>query len=304
MSRSKRIGGLTTIDRGQRVSVRTIEACCKINLGLHVLRRRDDGFHEIETVLYPLPWCDRVSFEPADDHAFTCSDPHLPVDNSNLCVKARLAFEERFGSAAPVKIHLDKCVPYGSGLGGGSSDAAAVLRYLAGQAGIDPTDEHLVELAGEVGSDVPFFLLDGPAHGTGRGEKLERIEVDFPYHVVIATPGVSVSTGDAYAGILPRDLSARPSAGIGLAALITEGNAGLWRSSLVFGAFPQLERIKSTIYGAGADYASLSGSGSAIYGLFSDGDSAAAAAHVLLQRQISGWVGDSVSGRAFQVAIR
>jgi 4-diphosphocytidyl-2-C-methyl-D-erythritol kinase len=296
------------------VSTETVDACCKINLGLHVLRKRDDGYHDIETVLFPIPWCDAVSFTHADAHSFSCSDPRLPVDATNLCVKARLAFEERFGETGGLEIHLDKRVPYGSGLGGGSSDAAAVLRFLAASFGIAPTDRQLLELAGEIGSDVPFFLLDAPAFATSRGERLEPVAFDFPYHIVIATPDVSVNTGHAYGGVIPRvrrSLDGTTTSATALVEVVRANDTGLWRTGLindfeafVFGAFPQLERLKGSLYGARAQYAALSGSGSAVYGLFSEERAAESAARVLQERGIAGWIGDRHRGKAFAQPVR
>lgn len=288
---------------------RTILAPCKVNLGLQILRKRDDGYHDIVSVLLHVPWHDVVAAQPAHIHHFTCSDPLLPTDESNLCVRARLAFESVFGSSAGVHLHLDKRVPYGAGLGSGSSDAAAVLLLLADLAGIDRSDERLFRAAASVGSDVPFFLQDRPALVTGRGDVLTPVEYEFPFALVIVTPDVSISTADAYVGVRPREVPAGPTsteAGSALLATVRTNDLALWRDELVndfepfvFSTFPQLERLKGSLYGLGAGYAALSGSGSAVFGVFKNEGGARGAAEALSARGLRGWWGDAAGRNAW-----
>ncbi|MDX1419144.1 MAG: 4-(cytidine 5'-diphospho)-2-C-methyl-D-erythritol kinase, partial [Rubricoccaceae bacterium] len=148
------------------------DAPAKINLGLHVLRRRADGFHDVETVLVPIGWADGLTARPAPGLRFTCSDPALPTDDGNLVVRAARALAGWAGVAPAAALHLAKRVPYGAGLGSGSSDAAHTLRLLARLWGLDVPADALHGLAAGLGSDVPFFLGDGPALATGRGEVL------------------------------------------------------------------------------------------------------------------------------------
>ena len=301
-------------------------AGCKINLGLHVLRRRSDGYHDIESVLIPVPWYDTIQVEPAEKDEFSCSDLLLPVDERNLCVRAVHLFRGRFGQTRPLRIHLEKNLPTGAGLGGGSSDAAAILRGLARLNDIPASEPDLMTIAAALGSDVPFFLLDRarvsghgphtaeprevPALATGRGEILEALTSTdggafrFPYALVIATPDVSISTADAYAGVTPNDY-ARPS----LREAVVSGSPTMWRASIandfepfVFSAFPQLSVVKDMLYGAGALYASLSGSGSAVYGVFAEIGASTDATRVLVERGVTGWCGTMEGGYALSEA--
>jgi 4-diphosphocytidyl-2-C-methyl-D-erythritol kinase len=174
-------------------------APAKINLTLRVLGRRADGFHELETLMVKLPaLADVLEFTPAEAPAFTCDDPTVPADERNLVVRAARAFEQATSIPWHVRISLQKNIPHGAGLGGGSSDAAATLlalNHLAGQPlGLD----RLSELAAAIGSDVPFFLTPGAASCSGRGEKLRTVEDPPPLRVLLLKPAFGVSTPDAY----------------------------------------------------------------------------------------------------------
>ena len=257
-------------------------APAKINLGLHVLRRRPDGYHDIETVFLRIPWYDTVRARPADTLTFTCSDPSLPVDEENLCVQAARRLTACAGVQRGAALHLEKRLPYGAGLGSGSSDAAATLLLLRDLWALDVPDTELARLAADLGSDVPFFL-DGPAaYATGRGERLEPL-VDpttgapyaCPFHVVVVAPAVHVSTADAYRAVTP-SAAGRPD----LKALVCSNDLARWRTALVndfeavaFSMHPELAQIKRTLLDAGAGYAALSGSGAALFGLFEDPES-------------------------------
>jgi len=278
---------------------RSRRAPAKINLGLHVLRKRDDGFHDIETVFYRIDWADTVTVEPASDVAMTCSDSTLPVDEGNLCIQAALALKEAAGVEEGVHIHLEKKIPYGAGLGGGSSDAAATLMLLADmwlnddQAGSMPRAEVyalLHEVGAGIGSDVPFFLEEArAAYATGRGEKLtplaapgEPREFELPYSLVVVAPPVEVSTPEAYQRVTPDDQH-RPH----LPDVVASLDVARWRRALVndfelpmVKAFPEIEDARVLLKEAGAAYVSLTGSGSAMYGVFEAEEEATAAADV------------------------
>jgi 4-diphosphocytidyl-2-C-methyl-D-erythritol kinase len=272
-------------------------APAKINLGLHVLRKRSDGYHDIETVFHRIDWADTVSVEPADEVVMTCSDPSLPVDEGNLCVQAALALKDAAGVSEGVQIHLKKRVPYGAGLGGGSSDAAATLLLLsdmwldADAAGAMPRAEvHalLHDVGAAVGSDVPFFLKGATAaYATGRGEQLAPLpsqvggEEGFhlPHDVVVVVPPVQVSTPDAYRRVTPDDQH-RPD----LRKVVRSLDLARWRRALVndfempiMDAFPEIGDVRELLVEAGASYVSLTGSGSAMYGVFETRDTAKAA---------------------------
>lgn len=177
-----------------------VDAPAKVNLSLRVLRRRDDGFHEIDTLMVRLPGlADRLTFRAAEAFSFSCDAAGVPVDESNLVVAAVRKYEAASGAACRFHIHLEKQVPHGAGLGGGSSDAASTLRSLDELAGDPLGREKLVELAASIGSDVAFFLGYGAMRCTGRGEFLEAVD-DAPPRMplVLLKPSFGVSTPAAY----------------------------------------------------------------------------------------------------------
>ncbi|MGB0292880.1 MAG: 4-(cytidine 5'-diphospho)-2-C-methyl-D-erythritol kinase [Luteolibacter sp.] len=179
----------------------TLPAPAKINLSLRVLRRRDDGFHEIESLMTPLPGLvDHITISDAgsDTFRFSCSDPTLEPGESNLVVKAIRAFEKASGLEVNCAIHLEKHIPHGAGLGGGSSDAATTLLALNDWYNSPVDEEMLVKIAGDIGSDVPFFMLNGPGMVRGRGEIIEAAPAHTPLPVLLLKPAFGVATPDAY----------------------------------------------------------------------------------------------------------
>ena len=229
---------------------------CKINLGLNVLRKRDDGYHDIETCFYPIPWTDILEVIPSDKFEFTVSGNAIPGDD-NLCVKAY-----RLLNTPPAKIHLHKIIPTGAGLGGGSSDAAWTLRLLNDVFQLKLSKDELKKYAAQIGSDCAFFIEDGPMIGTGRGEILRPAKVDLKgKFIVIVKPDVHVSTAEAYSGIVPKGSK------LDLSDIRSLRNDF---EETIFKKYPAIESIKKSLYQAGATYASMSGSGSAVYGIFND----------------------------------
>lgn len=256
------------------------QAPAKLNLGLKILGRRPDGFHELESIFVPLQLADRLSMEVADRDAFSCSDSSLPMDENNLVVKAlRLWREESHRRGRPlchqaVQLHLHKNIPAGAGLGGGSSDAAACLLLLEEHLGEGDPGFPLAELALKLGSDVPFFLQPGWCHVTGRGEILTPIEPLFQDAVVVLWPGLHVSTGWAYAE-LSRWLTKQGAyASFHGSHDFVNGHAdpSTWPENdfetVVFAAHPQLREAKALLKRMGARFAAMSGSGSALFALF------------------------------------
>ncbi|WP_420455188.1 4-(cytidine 5'-diphospho)-2-C-methyl-D-erythritol kinase [Rubrivirga sp.] len=265
-------------------------APAKVNLGLHVLRRRADGFHDLATVFVPIGWADRLSAAPAPELSLTTDDPGLPADGSNLVVRAALALRHWAGDAGlGATLHLEKHVPYGAGLGGGSSDAAAALGLLADVWRLDVPEPDLRTLALGLGSDVPFFLDGVAAYGTGRGERLAPVAdatgrpYRCPFWLVVAVPPVHVSTADAFALVTPSDQD-RPD----LAAAVASNDLGRWRAEVtndfqpsVEAAVPEVRETREALEGAGAAHAVLSGTGSAVVGVFERGAGARAAVESL-----------------------
>ena len=245
----------------------------KINLGLHVLRRTASGFHDLETVFYPVGWSDILEVMPAGTVRYrtrlTMSGQSLPGSSRhNLVRRAALLMQERYG-LPPLRLHLHKQIPAGAGLGGGSSDASFVLKALKDLFSLKADEKTLRSLALSLGSDAPFFLLNRPALATGRGEKLIPLSLSLEgYHLLIIYPDLHLNTGRMFRLITPDDR--RPS----LQEIITLPPEE-WRGQLVndFEAVagklhPGIPQIIRKLYDAGALYASLSGSGSAVYGIF------------------------------------
>lgn len=243
---------------------------CKINLGLNVVSKRSDGYHNIETCFYPVPWTDVLEIIIADRFSFTASGNSIPGDaNTNLCIKAYNLLKQAF-NLAPVAIHLHKVIPTGAGLGGGSSDGAHALRILNRLFNLDLSNEKLKAYALRLGSDCPFFIEDKPMLGTGRGEVLTNLSVNLSgKFLVLVKPDVHVSTADAYSGVRPMPSSQ------GVKDIIEQKTIVEWKDFLkndfeesVFNKYPLIKGIKEKLYQHGAVYASMSGSGSAVVGIF------------------------------------
>lgn len=249
-----------------------IEANCKINIGLNVLRRRADGFHDLETVMMPVCGLfDIVEVERTDVDDVELVVRGIVVDcppEKNLCVKAYRLMRERYGIGG-VRITLDKRVPFGAGLGGGSSDATAVLLALNEEFALSLSEKELIALASELGSDTAFFVRNTPQLCTGRGEVMTPINLPIAgMYLMVAKPEESVSTGEAYGGVRPAESATS------LAELV-QRPVEEWQAKVkndfephVFVAHPAIAAIKETMLAAGAAYCSMSGSGSAVFGLF------------------------------------
>ena len=181
------------------MNARHFSAPAKLNLSLHVLAKREDGFHDIDTTMVKLPGlADSLEFRAADGFSFHCDDPTVPGDESNLVVKAVRAYETATGLTCHWEISLRKVIPHGAGLGGGSSDAATTLRALNQLHGLKLGAEALHEIASPLGSDIPFFLTPGASRCTGRGEQITAIASPLQLPVLLLKPAFSVPTPDAY----------------------------------------------------------------------------------------------------------
>jgi 4-diphosphocytidyl-2-C-methyl-D-erythritol kinase len=243
----------------------------KINAGLRVINRRPDGYHDIETIMIPVKMADALEVTPSADGQFGFTSSGIVIDGptgSNLCVKAFRLMQMRYG-LPEVKIHLHKVIPIGAGLGGGSSDAAFTLKLLNRIFSLKLCNNDLREVAEELGSDCSFFIENRPCLATGKGELITPVHPDLNgFHVLIVKPDVSVSTAWAYSHVKPSgrhlpDAAEFPS------------DPGEWQAMLsndfeeaVFETWPEIEAIKKQILQLGAVYASMSGSGSAVFGLF------------------------------------
>ncbi|MEP4076894.1 4-(cytidine 5'-diphospho)-2-C-methyl-D-erythritol kinase [Haloferula sp.] len=178
-----------------------VTAPAKLNLSLRVLGRREDGFHDIDSLMVALPGLhDRLSFQGADEDGFSCNAEGVPSDESNLVIKALSVFRRETKMMTPLAIHLEKNVPHGAGLGGGSSDAAATLRALDRIHGTGLSHERLCAMAAEIGSDIPFFLGSSVARVGGRGERVEEAPELPEISLLLLKPSFGVSTPEAYGG--------------------------------------------------------------------------------------------------------
>ncbi len=246
----------------------------KINIGLFVTERREDGFHNLETIFYPLGLSDILEVKKMEEEpGGTCyfENTGILVDcpaEKNLVLKAYHLLAKDFHLPA-MKVHLRKIVPFGAGLGGGSSDAAFMLKAINEGCNLGLSDHKLMEYASQLGSDCAFFILDRPAFASGKGERLEEISLSLDgYRMVLVKPDCGVSTAEAYRGIIPKqpEFDLRK-----LGTLPLEEWKQVVKNDFettVFARYPEIGRLKEYLYGQGAVYAAMTGSGSAVFGIF------------------------------------
>jgi len=243
----------------------------KINIGLNITEKRPDRFHNIETVFYPIKLSDILEINISDKEIHF-ENTGLTVENkkleTNLCYKAYQALNKNF-DLDPVNIHLHKAIPFGAGLGGGSADASFTLQGLNSLMKLNLDNKTLLKYAEQIGSDCPFFIINKPAFASEKGNMLEEINLNLKgYFLVLIYPKIHINTAKAYSKITPQ----KPE--VSLRELI-KAPIKNWKDTIkndfeyfVFKDHPELEKIKSELYKLGAIYASMSGSGSAIYGIF------------------------------------
>ena len=243
----------------------------KINIGLQIVRKREDGYHDLQTVFYPTDFfTDFLRISPYDQEiVFNMeSQEDLGSADNNLCVKAFRLLQKDFG-ISNVEIFLRKGIPSGAGLGGGSADAAFTLKMLRDIFQLPVTEEKMIEYALQLGSDVPFFLYNKPMYATGRGEIMTPIDLDLsPYRLKIVKPDIHISTKEAYTGVTPHESKV-------FLPQVLQQDVRTWKEVVVndfesplFVKIPELKSVKEELYREGALYASMSGSGSAFFGLF------------------------------------
>lgn len=255
---------------------------CKINLGLHVLEKRADGYHNLETIFYPIPLCDILEIienkTPEDSPSFPLTTSGLQIQgnvSTNLCVKAYKLLKKDFPKMPWVRVHIHKIIPIGAGLGGGSSNGAFALDMYNRLFQLGLSEEQLMRYAATLGSDCAFFIKNKPSYATGRGEMLEEAAVDLSgYNFAVVNPGIYINTGDAFREVKPR----WPEASL---AQLIRLPVNEWKHVLVndfeasvFEKHPAIRQVKEALYEAGAIYASMSGSGSTVFGIFEKGANA------------------------------
>ena len=249
----------------------------KVNLGLNIVRRRPDGYHDLETVFYPVPICDALEVLPMDDSFPSDVDCDLKITNmtiegdeqSNLVVRAYRQLKADYPQMGRVHVHLYKHIPTQAGMGGGSSDCAYMIRLLNMMFSLGMDEAQMMEHAARLGADCAFFILSKPAYAEGIGQRLVPISLDLKgWQMVVVKPDIPVSTKEAFKLVSPRkplvncrDIVLQP--------------VDTWRELLsndfensVFAQYPAIGAIKEELYSMGAVYAAMSGSGSAVFGLF------------------------------------
>jgi 4-diphosphocytidyl-2-C-methyl-D-erythritol kinase len=241
----------------------------KINLGLNIIEKRPDGFHNIESCFYPVDWADALEITQAGEFSFQSSGIDIPGDQTdNLCIRAYQALAADF-DIPPVKVHLLKSIPIGAGLGGGSSDAAFMIKALNQYFSLDIDLEKQLEYARRLGSDCAFFISNSPAYCFEKGDQFEPVRLDLSGKwIVLVNPGIHISTVEAYAGVKPvksdRDLRESLQMPIDKWQTLIKNDF----EATLFAKYPLLGDIKNRFYNFGAEYASMSGSGSTIFGIF------------------------------------
>ncbi|UII30082.1 4-(cytidine 5'-diphospho)-2-C-methyl-D-erythritol kinase [Fulvivirga ulvae] len=242
----------------------------KINLGLNILSRRDDGYHNISSVFYPLPFEEILEILPAEEFQFNTSGLTIPGSTeNNLIIKAYELLRDQY-KLPPVRIHLHKIIPMGAGLGGGSADAAFAIKALNELFEIGLSEKDMEGHAGKLGSDCPFFIKNKIVLAEGTGTEFSSISLDLKgKYLVLVCPEVHVSTAEAYGNVRP----GMPEKGI--REILEKMPVTEWKHYLkndfetsVFPLYPEIEAVKNTLYSSGAIYASMSGSGSSVYGIF------------------------------------
>ena len=246
------------------------DSYAKINLGLHVLERLPTGYHRIETGFCFIEWRDRFEVQKADSWSLTLSDESIPAGESNLITRAYETFTTYVGLKSSYRFKVTKSIPAGAGLGGGSSNAALTLRILNKLESAGLTADELVDLSRPLGADIAFFLKGDPGLGTGLGQEIEPMDIQPDRWILTIFPGFESSTPEAYQQVIPN-----PEPDFSLKRVLTEEPVEEWRYLLendleapLLLMHDQIGNLKDQLYELGADYASMSGSGSSLYGLF------------------------------------
>ena len=247
---------------------------CKINIGLNILAKRKDEYHDLQTIFYPIAIKDALEIIEADTSAkdITFSSSGIKINGTeedNLCMKAFQLLKKDFPKLPSIKMHLHKTIPMGAGLGGGSADAAFALQLLNKKFFLHLTQDQLLAYALQLGSDCPFFILNKPCYATGRGEILEPFELNLSgFSILIVNPRIHINTAVSFSAIRVGENKTN------LKELITTPITE-WKNCIIndfennlFSSCPEIAVIKNKLYANGAMYASMSGSGSSVYGIF------------------------------------
>ena len=249
-----------------------VESPSKINIGLNVVGKRNDGFHNLQTVFYPLLLIDKLTFQKSDKLKLTSNSKKIKEINDNLILEAIKSIEDETGLKIKVKISLEKNIPIGAGLGGGSSNAASTLKAIKKLYELKLDYKKLSELSLKLGSDVPFFLSAVPSYAESRGEKLIPLNLEIQYPILVVNPGINLSTRWAFEKIIP----SKPNCNL---VQLLSGKLDFTEirnqvkndfEPIVFKEYPRIDKIKKDLYEKGANFALMSGTGSTVFGIFSN----------------------------------
>lgn len=254
-----------------------IKSSAKINIGLNIVKKRDDGFHNLETIFYPINLSDEIRFEKSDKFSFNSNDDNLNKEKTNLIIKAKESLEKHFNIHIPVKVFLDKHIPIGAGLGGGSSNAASTLLALSKVFNLEIDRETIIKLALSLGSDVPFFINPVASFAESRGEILTPINFKVDKYLLIVNPGIHIATKWAFGLIKP----IQPEQS--LKSIIKKDDISINEimkmasndfEKIVFEKFPEIKEIRNKMLEFGANYSMMTGTGSTVWAMFDDEEAA------------------------------
>lgn len=260
-----------------------VKSPAKINIGLNILRKREDGFHDLETIFYPLNLYDEITFSNSDKFSFTSNDELLNREPTNLIIKAKEELERISGKTLNVKIELKKNIPIGAGLGGGSSNAAITLKTLNSFLKPEHELEHafLSEIALKLGSDVPYFLNPVPAFAESRGEKITPVNLKIDKPILIVNPGIHISTKWAFGHIKPHQPKVSLKTFISYKEITIDDFKQIAVNDfeeVVFSEYPEIKNIKEVMLQSGTLLSMMTGTGSTVFGIFENKKAAAEAA--------------------------
>ncbi|MEJ5262070.1 MAG: 4-(cytidine 5'-diphospho)-2-C-methyl-D-erythritol kinase [Ignavibacterium sp.] len=255
----------------------SIKSFAKINLGLNIISKRDDGFHDLQTIFFPISLHDIITIRKSDNFAFTTNDNDLLTDKNNLIVKAHRLLEKLVRRELNCEINLQKNIPIGAGLGGGSSNAANVLKGLNELFSLDIDTIKLSEIALQLGSDVPLFLTELPAYAESRGEKLYPIKLAVTGFLLIVNPGIHISTKSAFSKITPKmpEHSLKDfikNNEVKFEELVKYATNDF--EAIVFKEFPVVKEIKDRMIQFGSSFSQMTGTGSTVFGFFDEEEQA------------------------------
>ena len=250
-----------------------VKSPAKINIGLNIINKRDDGFHNLETIFYPLNLFDEIEFTKSEKFTFKSNDSNLNKEKTNLIIKAKELLETEFNIRLPVDIHLFKNIPIGAGLGGGSSNAASTLIALSKLFNLKIDTKHLFHLALQLGSDVPFFLNPVPSFAESRGEVLVPIKLKLRKYLAIVNPGIHIATKWAFGLITPIQPKISLQLLINKSPIEIEDLISIASNDfekIVFNHFSEVKEIKDKMLEFGAVFSMMTGTGSTVWGMFDD----------------------------------